>query len=308
MLGSRTPRDLLLARALTLAPVVLAIPLGALAHGSFGVERRPTADGVAWAYSLGLAITCTTAFWPLAGLREWDAHRRRGSAALYFLGISYVTHLTWELGWLVAHDSIASSPDALWAYPWWAYIDGGDDRYRTAPPELIAMEILSVLNGIAGAYAFWRFRRSRGRDARAIAIFAASATVHFYSASLYFLTEFVSGMPSVDTTRASDLWAKFVLANAPWVAMPPVVWRWAAAEHRRVRDDVPALLHTGPPPGRDDLAWVPDPIPNASADSRVPTSRSRVAAGVFGVVEPHGRSWLLWPEVAFSRVVLRSET
>ncbi|MEN8183644.1 MAG: hypothetical protein ABFS46_14035 [Myxococcota bacterium] len=45
----------------------------------------------------------------------------------------------------------AERPRAAWAYPWWAYIDGGDLRYASSSSTLLMMETLSVANGAVGA-------------------------------------------------------------------------------------------------------------------------------------------------------------
>jgi len=226
--------DLLLARVLTLGPVVLAFPLGTLAVFGLGLSREQTADVIAWTYSLGLFAAFTTAAWPLPSLRGWDAERRARSAALLFLVVSYLTHLTWELGWLLLHERIAAAHDLAWAYPWWAYIDGGDARYATAPVELLTIEILSVANGTMGMIGLLVWVRSAGRDWRAVLVFMATAVVHLYSTSYYYLSEILAGLPNVDTDSFTDAWIKFGLANAPWLTMPWVVLWWGQRLLRRL--------------------------------------------------------------------------
>jgi hypothetical protein len=217
---------LVVVRALALGPVVLAFPLGSLAVFRLGADRGTVADVIAWVYSVGLFAAFTTAFWPLPGLRGWSLERRARSAALLFLVVSYVTHLTWELAWLVLHDHIAGARDAAWAYPWWAYIDGGDARYATAPPALVTIEILSVANGVIGTTGLALWLRSGGRDRRAVLLFMATAVVHLYATSFYYLSEIIAGLPSVDTRSFTDSWIKFGLANAPWLTMPWIVLWW----------------------------------------------------------------------------------
>lgn len=117
---------------------MVCLPLGSLAVFGLGTDRATTADVLAWVYSLGLSAACISAFLPLPSLRTWSRRHRVQSSVLLFLVMSYCTHLTWELGWLLLHDSIAAARNSAWAYPWWAYIDGGDSRYATAPVELLA--------------------------------------------------------------------------------------------------------------------------------------------------------------------------
>jgi hypothetical protein len=222
----RRARSLLVVRALALAPVLLAFPVGSFAVFGLGADRAAVAGAIAWIYSVGLLAAFTAPFWPLPGLREWSLERRARSAVLLFLVVSYLTHLTWELAWLLLHDRIAGARDQAWAYPWWAYIDGGDRRYAAAPSELIAIESLSALNGALGVTGLALWLRSSGRDRRAVLLFMATAVVHLYSASFYYLSEIVAGLPNVRTGSFTDAWIKFGLANAPWVTMPWVVLWW----------------------------------------------------------------------------------
>jgi hypothetical protein len=227
------PRDLLVARVLALAPVVLAFPVGIAAVFSAGADRNATADSIAWAYSLGLFAAFSSAFWPLPGLRGWSCERRALSAAFLFMVISYATHLSWELGWLLLHDRLPALKDTPWAYVWWAYIDGGDLRYATAPTELLTIECLSVVNGILGFTGVVLWVRSKGRDERAVLLFMATAVVHLYSTSYYFLSEAIPGFPNVDTTSFTDTYIKFGLANLPWLTMPWIVLWWGQRVLRR---------------------------------------------------------------------------
>jgi hypothetical protein len=222
-----TPRDLVLARVLTFGTVATAFPVSALAVFALGVDRQQAADVLAVIYSVGLVLALSTSYWPLRGLSTWTREARVESLVVAYLVMSYVTHLSWELGWLVLHDAIAASPTAPWAYVWWAYIDGGDIRYANVEPLLLAMETLSVTNGIVGATAMTRWLRSGRTDRAAVLVLAGTAAVHLYSASLYYLSEIFSGFPSVRTTSFIATYFKFALANAPWVVVPFVVFAWA---------------------------------------------------------------------------------
>ena len=73
-----------------------------------------------------------------------------------------------------------------------------------------------------------RWVRSAGRDPRAVLLLMATAVVHLYSTSYYYLSEILAGLPNVDTSSVTDTWIKFGLANAPWLTMPWIVlwWGW----------------------------------------------------------------------------------
>lgn len=218
---------LLLWRLFFFGSVAMSFPLAALAVFAFGADRHLTADVLSVVYGFGIAIGLTTSYWPLPCLQPWDKQRRRESLVLMFLGMSYFTHLTWELGWLLLHNLIANSPDAPWAYAWWAYIDGGDARYAHPDSTLLGMEILSVTNGLVGATALTLFLRSGRKHRGAVLVMAATAVVHLYSASLYYLTELLHGLPNVNTQSFVGLWIKFVFANLPWIVVPWCVFAWA---------------------------------------------------------------------------------
>ncbi len=220
------PVDLWLSRALILGSVVLAFPIAAAAVFVLGADRDRTADLLAVVYSVGLFAAFTTSWWPLPSLRSWSRFERIQSMCLLFMIVSFATHLTWELGWLLFHGAIQESGDAAWAYPWWAYIDGGDLRYAGSSPTLLTMEVLSVLNGSIGSIGLYLWYRSRGTDHRAALLFMATAVVHLYSTSLYFGTEIIAGLPNVDTNSLLDSWIKFGLANAPWLVFPWFVLYW----------------------------------------------------------------------------------
>ena len=218
-------RDLWVARGLTLGPVVLSLPVATLAVFGLGTDRALTADVLTVVFSFGLMLAFTTAWWPLPSLRSWSRARRVESTALLFMVFSYATHLTWELGWLVLHEAIAASPDAAWAYPWWAYIDGGDMRYATAGADMLMIETLSVINGCVGFAGLWLWLRSGKTDRRGVAMCMATAVVHLYSVSLYYGGEIIAGLPNVGDGFI-DTWLKFGLANAPWAIFPWFVLAW----------------------------------------------------------------------------------
>ena len=226
-------------RAILLGAVVLVFPLATAAVFACGYSRDAAADVVAVVYSVGLFLAFSSSLWPLPSLRSWTRRARIQSLCMLFLGVSYATHLSWELGWLWLHDAIASHRDAAWAYPWWAYIDGGDLRYAQAPATLLTMEALSVCNGLLGVLGFWLWFRSRHSDVRAVLLFMATAVVHLYSTFLYVGGEIIDGLPNVDTSSFVDCWIKFGLANAPWLLCPWFVIYWGVGTVGRMRMDQP---------------------------------------------------------------------
>lgn len=232
-----TPPDADGPRPLSLpsAPVIvlvgmlaLTLPAGAVARFGFDTDRGVTADVTSVIFFSVIVALLSTPWWTRVG-RTGTVRSGAGRVqALCFVwfGITYTTHLTWELGWLALHDRIVSSPDSAWAYLWWMYIDGGDLRYATSDPTLITMELLSVANGVVGMTGLYLWWRSRGRSTNAVLLFMATAVVHIYSTVVYFGSEIFDGFPNVDTGGFVDLWIKFLLLNGLWLVVPWVVLRW----------------------------------------------------------------------------------
>lgn len=206
--------------------IALAFPVCSILVFSFDYNRESTANGLALIYSIGLMLAIFSPLLPFKQFQQTGMFGRAQSISLFFLGLSYFTHLTWELGWLVAHQEIIANPDSPWTYTWWAYMDGGDFRYAKATPTLIAMEALSVTNGVIGAIAMWFYYRKPELKTLALLLFGLTACVHIYSASLYFLSEILDGFSNVNTESIISLYFKFGLANLPWVITPFFVFYW----------------------------------------------------------------------------------
>jgi hypothetical protein len=210
--------------------VILAATLPAAAVSRFGFDsdRGSTADFASVVFFGAILALLSTPWWPLPSERDRSTFQRIQSMCFVWFAITFTTHLTWELGWLVLHDPIVDSPDSPWAYIWWMYIDGGDGRYATSDPTLVTQEILSVINGIVGFTGLFVWFRSKGRAAAATLLLMSTAVVHLYSTAVYFGSEIFDGYPNVDTASFIDLWVKFLLLNGIWLVMPWVVlfWGW----------------------------------------------------------------------------------
>ncbi len=218
----------------TIAVIALSLPAGAVAVFGFDADRGTTADAVSTLFFLAIVVLLSTPWWPLDSLSGRTTMDRVQSMCFLWFGLTFTTHLTWELFWLLLHDPIVRSPDAAWAYLWWMYIDGGDLRYATADPTLVTQEILSVLNGVVGFTGLFVWWRSRGRSPVATLLLMATAVVHLYSTSVYFGSEIFDGFPNVETASFVDLWIKFLLLNGLWLVMPWVVlwWGWKTLQRQ----------------------------------------------------------------------------
>lgn len=217
-------------RAALVGALVTSLPAAGVAVFVFDADRNDAGDSVSIVFFVALVLLLSTPFWPVG--RERSRSARVEEMVLLWCAVTFTVHLTWELGWLLLRDAIRAAPDEIWAYPWWAYIDGGDARYATNDSTLIAIESLSVLNGVVGVLALGLRRRLHPDDALPTLLLMATAVVHLYSATLYFATEALEHFPNVDTTSFVDLFIKFWLLNGLWLVVPLVVLRWGYASLR----------------------------------------------------------------------------
>lgn len=217
-------RALGVVQGVLIALIAGSLPGGTIAAYSFGSDRNLTGDVVSVLFFSAFVLLLSTPWWRTSTSRTFD--QRLTSMCILWFGLTFTTHLTWELGWLVLHPQILAARYEPWAFAWWMYIEGGDLRYATPSPLLLSIESLSVVNGLVGSSALWLRWRSRGQSRAAIFMLMATGVVHIYSALLYLLTEVVAGYPNVDANSAVDLYIKFWLLNGLWIAMPLFVFAW----------------------------------------------------------------------------------
>lgn len=206
--------------------LVLAFPLYAFLvfgpHYDRGVMANVTATQVTIAYFLGIFA----AYLPIPALRRWSGYERLQATVLPFVICSYVTHLTWELAWLILHKPIAGARDSAWAYPWWAYFDGGDLRYLNPDPHFLMVEVLSVINGCVGLVGLILLFRSKFTDYRGTLLVMCTAVTHTVLTWYYYGSEIIGGFESIDTSSFFDFGVKFLLLNSPWLIVPWLVLAW----------------------------------------------------------------------------------
>jgi hypothetical protein len=221
-------RSLSIFQGTLLLIIALSFPASAWFVFEAGVDRKLAASVLACIYAFGLYSVFLL---PWAAYATKHLNRQEAIQRMIFtwFWVTYITHCSWELGWLLLHEQIINGRDNPLYYLWWAYIDGGDARYATSNPTLIMMEILSVTNGITGLTALFLWFRKKSK-LLAILMFMATAIVHLYSTSLYYGSEFLSGLHNINTGNFFDLWIKFILANSPWLIFPVCVLIWGFSE------------------------------------------------------------------------------
>lgn len=237
--GVPPARSLRVVWMLAFGSLVLAFPVYTLLVFAAGLDREVMADALAVQVTVAYFVGIFAALLPLRSLRDWSRFARLQAVVLTFTLCSYLTHLTWELGWLVLHGPIAEARDSAWAYPWWAYIDGGDLRYLDPEPHFLMIEVLSVVNGCLGLLGLLLLHRSRFTDVRGTLLVMSTAVTHTVLTWYYYGSEILSGFASVDTSSFLDLGVKFLLLNSPWLIAPWLVLLWGF--QLLVRQGAPAV-------------------------------------------------------------------
>jgi hypothetical protein len=214
------------AQGIFVASIALCLSVAAVSVFVFDVDRSRAADAVTIVFFGAIIALLSTPWWPIAAQRGRPRFESLHGMVMIWFGVSFTIHVTWEFGWVVFRDVIRVSPNSIWAYPWWAYIDGGDARYASGSAVVIAIETMTVAIGALGLSALWLRRRSGGRSPLSTLILMATAVAHLYGTTMYLATEMLDGYPNVRTTSAIDFALKFWLLNGIWMVMPWAVLYW----------------------------------------------------------------------------------
>ncbi|WP_232678871.1 hypothetical protein [Nocardioides sp. R-C-SC26] len=206
--------------------LALAFPLYVYLVFGTDADRGTMADAMVVQATIGYFLGIFAACLPIPSLRGWTRYQRLQATVLPFVIASYVTHLTWELGWLILHERIAEAQDSAWAYAWWNYIDGGDLRYLNPDSHFLMMEVLSVTNGCVGLVGLILLRRSRFTDVRGTLLVMSTAVTHTVLTWYYYGSELIGGLESTDTSSFMDFGLRFLLLNSPWLIAPWLVLAW----------------------------------------------------------------------------------
>jgi len=127
---------------------------------------------------------------------------------------------------MLLHERIAEAQNELWAYTWWAYIDGGDTRYLAPDYLVFSIEGWADTNGILTLVFLRMWFKSEKRNVLPVYYFMFAAPLSIYPTILYYVSEIAEGMPHVDTSSFVNVWIKFVWANCFWVIVPVFVLYW----------------------------------------------------------------------------------
>lgn len=207
--------------------LVVAFPLYVYLVFSTNADRETMANAMAVQVTIGFFLGIFAAQLPIPSLRSWTRYQRLQATVLPFVICSYLTHLSWELGWLILHKPIANAQESPWAYAWWNYIDGGDLRYLNPDAHFLMMEVLSVINGCIGITGLLLLKRSKFQDYRGTLLVMSTAITHTVLTWYYYGSEIIGGLESTNTSSFMDFGVRFILLNAPWLIAPWFVLAWA---------------------------------------------------------------------------------
>lgn len=101
--------------SVTLAPVLLMVPVGALLVFGLEMDRLAVANAMCVAFTAGLYATFAAPVAVLPG----PMYERLRTTIRVWLWVAYVTACTWELGWLIFREPILRARNEAWAYAWW---------------------------------------------------------------------------------------------------------------------------------------------------------------------------------------------
>ena len=211
-------KDILFIRRVCAFFILVSYAIGAFCVFSWGYDRSFVANALIQWNSIWLLLLFVSAFLPFPSLRRFTFYDRTHSSSIMFLFVSYLRHLTWDLGWFFFNEKIKGSRDALWAYPWWVFFDGGNPISSPVDsPQLLATEILSLIHGFIGFCALFNYTRTAGNSAFTVHILMFSSVVYLYSFSLSYLSELVQENPD-------EIFCK--LQTIPWAFMCVIVIVW----------------------------------------------------------------------------------
>jgi hypothetical protein len=208
--------------------MLVTLPICWAAGTYYGVNKSVASN---FFFSVFDFVYCAVLVLPwlkLKGQEQLTHSQRLEKMCIAWIWLIVIPHITWELPWVVFYHAIMAGKGQLWAYAWWAYMDGGDLRYVTRDVNLLAMESGASVIGIVSAFLLYR-RHVTGRFSNGqLMALMALMIADFYPTVMYYTTEFYMGLP--DVNGIAGLIIKFIIANVFWLVMPWVVFLWAGRQ------------------------------------------------------------------------------
>lgn len=209
-------------------------PLGGYMVFFQGADKAEMAYLSFWAFDIAMYGMMLLPWLPLPSLRRHTNYDRLSLMVQFWIITYCFVALTFEIPWLLLYETIAVSEDQFWAYPFWAYINGGDIRYLDPTLEVIYAEISACVVAFFSAIAITAWLRSGKRSTAAVYVLMFGAVTHISPTMMYYSLEIVQGFPNVDLTHPGNWLAKFILSNSCWFWMPFVVFYWGTRTLKRL--------------------------------------------------------------------------
>jgi hypothetical protein len=187
-----------------------------------------------WVFDIGMLGLMLTPWLPLPALKNLNPYQRLQWMIEIWVVAYCLIAFTFEIPWLLFHESIALAEDELWAYPWWAYINGGDTRYKDPDFLVLFAESWACLNAIMCSIALHRWFKSGRKSILSVHFLIFGAVMHISLTVLYYCSEIFGGFPSVNVDSFHNFWAKFIVSNSFWVIMPVFVCLWGTQAIRQI--------------------------------------------------------------------------
>lgn len=211
--------------ALLLATVV---PVGMGGVYLFDIERKYMAYLNFWVFDIAMYGMLLTPWLPLKSLANHSKLDRLTLMVQAWVVTYAIIAVTFEIPWIFMWETIGQAQNELWAYTWWAYIEGGDSRYLDPSFFVLMAEASACIVGVIGGAAIIHWFRSGRNSIAAVYVLMFCSAMHIWPTIYYYTDEILHGFPHVDTTVASNWLAKFILSNSAWLWMPLIVLYWGS--------------------------------------------------------------------------------
>lgn len=199
---------------------------GGLAVHFFDMDINQMAYISFWVFDLCIYSMLIIPWLKLPALAHHTRYERLTLMVEIWVWFYALIALTYEIPWVFGYDEIAYAEDALWAYPWWSYIHGGDIRYLYVDLHVLFSEVWACTNAAIASVALFIWYKSKRRSTTAVYILMFCAGMHIAPTVQYYSLEAFHSFPNVDVGNVHNFWGKFIFSNSPWLFMPFFVFTW----------------------------------------------------------------------------------
>jgi len=135
--------------------------------------------------------------------------------------LSGLVHLTWELGFCLMHERLASPTNPSWMIPWTAYAVA-DTRYMFSDHFVVSLEWLTVLTVTPMNFYVALTINKAHKLRQAALVLVVFSTMELYGAIMYFLVEHRHGWKHTVPSSFVEFWIKVVFSNSIWLVLPAI--------------------------------------------------------------------------------------